>query len=97
MPEANNKKNHPPLWLLLIPGTLLADLGVLLLGTTLDDRIFSDAEAAGHGFPLFTLITLLAAGILSIVMLIITIVLIVNGFRKRKKPANLNTGEKASL
>ena len=70
------KKRAPWLWLLLIPAQAVADVVLVVLGLFLDSLVFShpSPDAGGHGFPALTLLFFLAAAVISVVVLIVSLV-----------------------
>ena len=72
-------KVSPLLWLLLIPGQLLAGIFFVWIGIWLDFMIFSSGEG-GHGIPIFSVIFLVIAVAVTIVVLILAVLLTIRGF-----------------
>ena len=79
------KKASPLLWLLLIPGQLVAGGLFIWLGLRIDQAIFSKADTVGHGIPIFSVIFLLAAAVMTLAVFIVSLVLTVRGLRRRKR------------
>lgn len=79
-----NKRKPSLRYLLLIPLTLLVDLGLLLLGVKLDTILFSGSTTLGHGFPVFTLLAVLLIIIITIAMLIQIIATTIRRIRNRR-------------
>ncbi len=75
-------KVSPLLWLLLIPGQLLAGVFFVWIGICLDLMIFSGGEG-GHGIPVFSAIFSLIAAAVTIVVLILAVVLTIRGFLRK--------------
>ena len=70
------------LWLLLIPGQLLAGIFFVWIGIRLDFMIFSGGEG-GHGIPIFSAIFFVIAAVVTIVVLILAVVLTIQGFLRK--------------
>lgn len=70
------------LWLLLIPGQLLAGIFFVWIGILLDFMIFSGGEG-GHGIPVFSAIFFVIAAAVTIVVLILAVVLTIRGFLRK--------------
>ena len=75
-------KVSPLLWLLLIPGQLLAGAFFVWIGICLDLVIFSGGEG-GHGIPIFSAIFFVIAAAVTIVVLILAVVLTIRGFLRK--------------
>ncbi len=75
-------KVSPLLWLLLIPGQLLAGVFFVWIGMCLDLMIFSGGEG-GHGIPVFSAIFFLIAAAVTIVVLILAVALTIRGFLRK--------------
>ncbi len=75
-------KESSLLWLLLIPGQLLADIFFVAIGIRLDFMIFSGGEG-GHGIPVFSAIFFVIAAAVTIVVLILAVVLTIRGFIRK--------------
>ena len=78
------KQASPLLWLLLIPGQLIAGVLFFMLGITLDRMIFSNS-GQGHGMPIFSVLFLLIAAVVTLIVIVLSIVLVIRGYRKRRK------------
>lgn len=74
-------KVSPLLWLLLIPGQLLAGVFFVWIGIRLDLMIFASGEG-GHGIPIFSAIFFVIAAV-TIVVLILAVVLTIRGFLRK--------------
>lgn len=73
------------LWLLMIPAQLLIDVLLIVLGASIDGRIFSSAEHQGHGVPLFTTILPMLGIIMTVIVVIVSVILVIvryNAIRK---------------
>ena len=79
------KKSSPLLWLLLIPGQIIAGFLFVRLGTLIDLGIFSGSEGQGHGVPIFSVIFLLVAIVATLAVFILSLILTVRGFRRGRK------------
>ena len=84
------KKKSPAralLWLLLIPGQLLLDAGLITAGTMLDVSLQSggSGDHMGHMVPFFSVIFILAAGLFTLIAVILAIVLTIVRYSKIKK------------
>ena len=82
------KKRHSPgLWLLLIPAQAVAAVAFVALGGFLDSLVFSnpDPEVTGHGIPIFTVLFFLAAGIASVIVLVVALAGFIGSIRRNRK------------
>ena len=79
-------KRLAPLWFLaMIPAQLLLDIGMLYVGTVIDEMIFNTADTLGHGIPIATAVALGAAVFFTFVVFIVSIVLTITNLVKRNK------------
>ena len=81
------KSPSPLLWLLLIPAQLAAGFMFSILGVLLDRWLFSGSGevAKGHAVPFFTVIFPTLALFITLGVIIISIVLVVLGYAKRRR------------
>ena len=80
------KRNLSPLlWLLLIPAQIGVGALLLRLGVWIDGAIFSNPGAEGHGMPVFSFMALLIAAAGTVIVAIVSVVLTVLGFRRRRR------------
>ncbi|MBE6992955.1 MAG: hypothetical protein E7430_10390 [Ruminococcaceae bacterium] len=78
------KQASPLLWLLLIPGQLIVGILFVFVGTRIDLALFS-GSGYGHGIPIFSVIFLLIAAVVTLIVVVLSIVLVIRGYRKRCK------------
>ena len=78
------KKTHPVLWLLLIPAQLIIDI-LLIAGASWLDLKINGSDASGHGFPVIAVIAFLVLGVITAVVIILSIILMIKGIRAKKK------------
>lgn len=79
------KKASPLLWLLLIPCQIVAGIFFVWIGTRIDLALFTSEAGGGHGIPFFSAIFFLIAAGGTVVVLILSLVLTIRGFRRLKK------------
>ena len=78
------KQASPLLWLLLIPGQLACGVLFVFVGTRIDLALFSGSES-GHGIPVFSFVFLIVAAVVTLIVIVLSIVLVIRGYRKRRK------------
>ena len=89
------KKKSPALallWLLLIPVQLLLDVVLISAGAMLDVSLRSagSGEHLGHMIPFFSVIFMLAAGLFTLIAIILAIVLSIVRYSKIKKANSID-------
>ncbi len=84
-----NRKERPGrafLWLLLIPAQAVIDILLIALGTHLDTSV-ADSSQPGHPAPAFTLVFFIAAALISVVVVIVSVILTAKRYRRLKAEA----------
>lgn len=79
------KQASPLLWLLLIPCQLIVGALFAWSGTLLDRAIYANAEAYGHGVPIFSAIFLLIAAVVTLAVIVFALVKAVRGLRRQRR------------
>lgn len=79
------KKASPLLWLLLIPGQIIAGIFFVWIGTRIDLALFTNDAGGGHGIPIFSAIFFLIAAAITIIVLILALILTMRAFRQKHK------------
>jgi len=74
----------PLRWLLLIPAQLIFAALLMYIGTQADLLIFSHADAAGHGLPIFSAAALCLSLVSGAAVWIIAPILCIRAFRRKR-------------
>ena len=82
MNEKKKNRVRSLLWLLLIPGQIVLGRLFISFGTVIDEIIFSNPEAQGHGIPIFSVIFLIIAAVVTLIVFVLAIVLTIRGLKK---------------
>lgn len=78
------KRRSPALWLLMIPAQLALGTLFYILGVRIDAGIFSGG-GQGHGAPIFSVLFLIVAAVVTLIVLVLSIILMAVGFSRRSK------------